>query len=43
MKTLTGAVQAVSRERDQALSDVAALREAIMSNKQDEARKVRRK
>ena len=40
VKTMSIAMQAVSRERDQALSDVAALREAIMNNKQDEARKV---
>ena len=40
VRSLTASLQAVTRERDQAMSDSAALRDAIMSNKQDAARKV---
>lgn len=40
VKSLTVTVLALTRERDQAASDAAALREAIMSTKQDAARKV---
>ena len=39
-KSLTTSLQAVTRDRDQAMSDAAALRDAIMTNKQDAARKV---
>lgn len=39
-KSLITSLQAVTREKDQAMSDAAALRDAIMTNKQDAARKV---
>lgn len=37
---LNGCLQAVTRERDQALSDLAALREAMLSQQEHSARKV---
>ena len=37
---LSATVQSLRRERDQGLSDVAALRDTMMQNKQEAARKV---
>ena len=41
MATLSASLQSMKRERDQALSDVAALRDTMMHNRQETARKVR--
>ena len=37
---LNGCLQATTREKDQALSDLGALREALLSQQQQSARKV---
>ena len=37
---LSATVQSLRRERDQGLSDIAALRDTMMQNKQEAARKV---
>ena len=41
MATLSASLQSMKRERDQALSDVTALRDTMMHNRQETARKVR--